>query len=345
MNRNLAIYNTRWWIIGLAIVVIISGFKIYPQSDIGGGQTVGSPAKYRTIVQLASTAGIEEFGNPLFDNEEYSIPLDSSGDYFFKTGQTETIISRSTRKETIKYIVRSGESLNTLATDFGLTALTLKYANNLSSNTLKVGQELRIPPIDGLYITVQRNNTLGSIANRYKVKVNDIEKYNGLTVSGTIITGQELLIPGAVMPKAQTSLTSGSNINVPNYSPVPYSGKFIWPTESPTHFISQNPRKGHMAIDLNRLNGWGIYASAAGVIATKTGYNGGYGNFISINHGSGWVTYYGHLSQFKVKSGDYVQQGQLIGIMGSTGRSTGTHLHFEIRHNNTLLNPLDYLPR
>ena len=89
----------------------------------------------------------------------------------------------------------------------------------------------------------------------------------------------------------------------------------------------------------------GIYASAPGVVQTKTGYNGGYGNLITINHGSGWVTYYAHLSEFRVKSGDYVQQGQLIAIMGNTGRSTGTHLDFRIMQNKVFLNPLDYLPR
>lgn len=343
MTRNLAVYTTRWWIVGLAVLVIASGFRIYPQ-DAGGPATGSTSSRYRTIAQLASTAGIEDFNNPL-NAEEYSIPLDITGDYFFKTGGTETIISRSSRKETIKYIVRSGETLSILASDFGLTALTIKYANNLSSTTLKTGQELRIPPVDGLYITVKRGDTLSSLASRYKVSSDDIAKYNGLTTSATIVTGQELLIPGAVMPKAQATPTAGANVNVPAYSPVSYSGKFIWPTETATHFISQKPRRGHMALDLNKLNGWGIYASAAGVVQIKTGYNGGYGNLIIINHGSGWSTYYSHLSQFKVKNGDYVQQGQLIAIMGSTGRSTGVHLHFEIRHSGSLMNPLDYLPQ
>ena len=345
LGRNLALYNTRWWVVGLAAIVLISGFRMSQPQDIGGpAASASASARYRTIAQLASTADITDFDN-LLNTEEYSIPVDDSGDYLFKTGGTDTIISRSSRKETIKYIVRQGETLSTLANDFGLTSLTIKYANNLSSTTLKPGQELRIPPVDGLYVAVKRNDTLSAIANRYKVKLDDIEKYNGLTADTAIHAGQELLIPGAVMSKAQAVAPSaGSNVNVPSYNPISYSGMFFWPTETATHFISQKPRFGHMALDLNRLNGWGLYASAAGVVKTQT-TRGGYGNLITINHGSGWMTYYGHLSQFKVKTGDYVQQGQLIAIMGSTGRSTGPHVHFEISRNGKLLNPLDYLPR
>ncbi len=342
MNRNLAIYNTRWWIVGLAIIVLISGFNIYPQQDIGGGQAETGTNRYKTIAQLASTAEIDDFNNPL-NNQEYSMPVDASGDYLFKTGGIDTIISRSSRKETIKYVVRSGETLNTLANDFGITALTLKYANNLSTTAVRTGQELRIPPIDGLYITIKRGDTLSSLANRYKVSMDDIQKYNGLTADDSITTGQELLIPGAVMPKAQTAPVAGSKLNLPAYNPVPYSGQFVWPTTNPTKFISQKPRSGHMALDLNKLNGLGIYASAAGIVHTKVTI-GGYGRLITINHGGGWETYYGHLSQYIVKEGDHVEQGQLIAVMGSTGRSTGTHLHFEIRQNNKLLNPLNYLP-
>jgi len=341
-SRDLALHNTRWWIIGLAVMVLITGFRIYPNQDIGGAGNLQSP-RYKTIAQLASAGDLDNLGDPLFSHDEYTMQLDSSGDYLFKTGQTETIISRSTRKETIKYTVREGENLNSLANDFGLTVLTIKYANNLSSNTLKVGQELRIPPIDGLYVQVKKNDTLGGIANKYKVNLDDIQKYNELTTGDPIHVGQELLIPGAVVPKAVTSPSGG---NLPSYNPTPQtSGKFVWPLESPTHFISQMPRTGHVALDLNRLNGTGIYASAGGVAQVKSGYNGGYGNLIIINHGDGWSTCYGHLSQFKIKNGDYVKQGQLIGIMGTTGRSTGVHLHFEVRYQNKPQNPLNYLPR
>lgn len=224
------------------------------------------------------------------------------------------------------------------------SSLTIRQANGLSSNSLKVGQTLRVPPIDGLFVKVKRGDNLSTIANRYKVNIDDIAKYNGLGSDSTIHAGNELLIPGAIVQSSGSSYSSSGNVAVPNFNPTPYSGRFIWPTESPTHFISQGVRAGHRAIDLPRTNGWGIYAAAPGIVQTSSS-RGGYGNLIIINHGGGWTTYYAHLSQFKVQSGTYVEQGQLIGLMGSTGRSTGPHLHFEVRQNGTPLNPLNYLPR
>ncbi|MBU1083220.1 M23 family metallopeptidase [Patescibacteria group bacterium] len=324
----------------LAMVVVITNLQLPMPAGIGSGETTG--VHYKTIAQLASTATLEELG---VNQEEYSIPISEDSEYLFKTVQTETIISRNNRKESIKYNVRSGESLSSLSADFGITVATLKYANNLSSNTLKVGQELRIPPVDGLFVKVKRNDTLSALAARYKVKVEDIVSYNNLEKDAPIFSGNELLIPGAIVSKAvEVEYTRSGNINVPNFSPTSYSGKFIWPTETATHYISQGYKSYHRALDLNRLNGWGLYASAPGVVQLFT-TRGGYGNLVVINHGSGWSTYYGHMSQFKVKAGDYVQQGQLIGIMGSTGKSTGPHIHFEIRQNGKMLNPLDYLPR
>lgn len=329
-----------WGMVVLAMIVVIANFRMPLLASIGGPEVVG--VHYRTIAEIASTTTLEELG---YNQAEYTINISDDSEYLFKTVPTETIISRNARKETIKYIVRPGESLSSLATDFGITTLTLKYANGLSSNTLKVGQELRIPPLDGLYVKVAKNDTLSGLANKYRVKVDDIVQYNGLDKDAPIFSGKELLIPGALVPKAQEiEYNRSGNVNVPNFVSTPYSGKFIWPTETLTHYISQGYKSYHRGLDLTRLNGWGIYASAPGIVQIHT-TRGGYGNLIIINHGNGWSTYYGHLSQFKVKAGEYVEQGQLIGIMGSTGKSSGPHVHFEIRQNGKALSPLDYLPR
>ncbi|AKM84519.1 MAG: peptidase M23 family protein [candidate division Kazan bacterium GW2011_GWA1_50_15] len=341
--RSLNSFGSHWAIVTLAITVIFSGLIPRPAAVAVGGEVGQERVRYRTVAELAST----EYFNEDVVYDEVITTVGDNGDYIFKTGATETIISRNSRHETIVYEVKPGESVSSVARDFGLGPDTLRYANKLTGNGLTAEQKLKIPPIDGIYITVNKNDTLSTIAKRYKVNVADIVKYNAIDQNAPIFSGQELLIPGMVAPKSSGGsqyVPSGNIQGLPNFNPTSGTGQFIWPLESPTHFISQGYRAYHKALDLNRLNGWGIYASAAGIVRTYS-VRGGYGNYIDINHGNGWVTRYAHLSQFKVNSGDYVQQGQLIGIMGSTGRSTGPHLHFEIRYNGTPLNPLSYLPR
>ncbi|MFA5010006.1 MAG: M23 family metallopeptidase [Patescibacteria group bacterium] len=336
-RRSLQSFSSHWAIIVLAIGVVLVG--AWPRAQVSASDV---SHRSRTVAQLASA----EYFNENVAYDEVITTVGDNNDYLFKTGATETIITRNTRTETIFYDTKSGESVASVARDFGLSPDTVRYVNKLSSNALKVGQKLKIPPIDGIYVTVQKNDTLSGIAKKYKTALADIRKYNNLPEGEPIFSGQEILVPGVVAPKTTTS-GSGSSITSSTgalATALPGGGQFIWPTESPTHFISQGYKNYHRAVDLNRLNGWGIYASAAGVVRTySTRY--GYGNYIDINHGNGYVTRYGHLSQFKVKTGDYVQQGQLIGIMGSTGRSTGPHLHFEIRKNDAPQNPLNYLPR
>lgn len=341
--RSLHSFGSHWAIVILAITVILSGLTPRQAMIAIGGETNQNQVRYRTVAELASTGYFNE--DVVYD--EVITTVGDSNDYIFKTGATETIISRNARRETIIYEVKPGESVSSVARDFGLGPDTLQYANKLTSGSLTSGQKLKIPPIDGIYVTVNKNDTLSTIAKRYKVNVDDIVKYNGLDTSTPIFAGQEILIPGMVVPKSSSGsqyVPSGNIQGLPNFNPSASAGQFVWPLTSPTHFISQGYRTYHRAVDLNRLNGWGIYASAAGIVRTYS-VRGGYGNYIDINHGNGWITRYGHLSSFKVQSGDYVQQGQLIGIMGSTGRSTGPHLHFEIRYNGSPLNPLSYLPK
>ncbi len=332
---SLQSFSSHWAIVVLAIGVVLVG--TLPQNT--GANTNGH--RSQTVAQLASADFFNE--NVIYD--EVIITVGDNNDYLFKTGATETIITRNTRTETIFYDVKSGESVATVARDFGLSPNTVRYVNKLSGNGLTAGQKLKIPPVDGIYVTVQKNDTLSGIAKKYKIALADVRKYNNLPEGEPIFSGQEILVPGVVAPKPAGSSKSGITADTGALAGrLSGGGQFIWPTESPTHFISQGYKSYHRALDLNRLNGWGIYASASGTVKTYS-VRYGYGNYIDINHGNGFVTRYGHLSQFKVKTGDYVQQGQLIGIMGSTGRSTGPHLHFEIRVHDVPQNPLNYLPR
>ncbi len=334
-RRSMQSFSSHWAIIVLAIGVVLVG--ALPQNT---GATSDNH-RSKTVAQLASADFFNE--NVVYD--EVITTVGANNDYLFKTGATETIITRNTRTETIFYNVKSGESVASVARDFGLSPDTVRYVNKLSGNGLTAGQKLKIPPVDGIYVTVQKNDTLSGISKKYKIALADIQKYNNLPAGEPIFSGQEILVPGVVAPKSASTGRSGITADTGALAGrLSGGGQFIWPLESPTHFISQGYKSYHRALDLNRLNGWGIYAAAAGTVKTSsTRY--GYGNSIDINHGGGFVTRYGHLSQFKVKTGDYVQQGQLIGIMGSTGRSTGPHLHFEIRVHDSPQNPLNYLPR
>ncbi len=295
------------------------------------------------MAQLASAEYFHEDVN----YDEVIVTVDD--DYIFKTGTTETVISRNNRTETIIYEVKPGESIASVATGFGITAETIRYANKISGD-VRAGQKIKVPPIDGFYVAVARNDTLNGIAGKYKVGVDQIAKYNQIDTNAPIHAGQELLIPGVVAPKA-TAPSPGRGGTTISPAPggvavnIPVSGgQFSWPTSSPTHFLSQSYRGGHTGLDLTRLNGTGIYAAADGVVHHYQ-TRGGYGRYIDMDHGGGWMTRYGHLASYKVANGARVKKGDLIGIMGTTGRSTGIHLHFEIRLNGRHVNPLAYLPK
>lgn len=337
---SLQSFSSHWAIIALAIGVVLVGMGPHNVAALSDASH-----RSRTVAQLASA----EYFNENVSYDEVITTVGDNNDYLFKTGATETIITRNTRTETIFYDAKAGESVASVARDFGLSPDTVRYTNKLTSNSLTKGQKIKIPPVDGIYVTVQKNDTLSGISKKYKISLADIRKYNNLPDNEPIFSGQEILVPGVVAPKPASTTKGGSKATINADTGalagrLPGGGQFIWPLESPTHFISQGYKGGHRALDLNRLNGWGIYAAAPGVVTTHSSRYG-YGNQIDINHGGGIVTRYGHLSQFKVKSGDYVQQGQLIGIMGSTGRSTGPHLHFEVRVHDVPQNPLNYLPR
>lgn len=303
-------------------------------------------ARYHTIAEIASAAndwGLTDY-NPNYNPD--AVVTTVGNDYLFKTGTIDTIISKSNRKDTITYTVKPGESVYSVADGFGISTDTLKYVNGLAGNTLKPGQTLKIPPVDGLYIKVRQGENLSALAARYRMTVDKITEYNpSIDASQPIYAGQEIFVPGVVVPKSQASGGSAASLGP---STLPSGGQFIWPVASITKFISQGFGRTawnshHTGIDLPRQNGLTIYAAAAGVAHLTR--ERGYGNLIIINNGGGWETYYAHLSKFLVSDGSYVKQGQAIAIMGSTGWSTGTHLHFEIRKNDTPLNPLSYLPR
>lgn len=263
-----------------------------------------------------------------------------------QTDDQEHIYSASTevpeeddeeKPELTVHTVQSGETLWDIAKKYGTTALTIASLNGLSNpNRLSIGQDLTIMTNTiGAVHRVVSGDTLSSIAKIYGVKVEDIQEANDLTDIHDLKIGTQLMIPGAqISPqRAEVQVAArGSN------------GSFIWPIRGRiTSGFGARWGQTHEGIDIAGNTGTPVAASHGGTV-TFAGWMGTYGRLIIINCGGGISNYYGHLSKISVSSGDKVSQGQIIGNVGSTGRSTGPHLHFEVRVNNKPKNPIDYLP-
>ena len=267
--------------------------------------------------------------------------------------QVKTQISDKPRDRIIEYTVQPGDTLSDIATRFGISIDTIRWENNLSTvNRIKPGQKLRILPVDGVRHVVKRGETVYSIAKKYKTDPQAIVDFpfNSFLNDETfaLTTGQELIVPGGVITppkkKSQPARSAPAVRVTPNQPPTNLAkGQFIWPAGGR---ITQGYYWYHRAVDIaNRAAPDVVAADAGRVVVAGWPDRSGYGRRVMIDHGNGYITLYAHLQKTYVNAGDYVQKGQAIGKMGSTGRSTGTHLHFEIRTSKGKLNPLRYLSR
>jgi len=255
-----------------------------------------------------------------------------------------TLIPERPRIDIITHTVQSGDTLYGIAQKYKLNVETIMFANGLENNPdlLRLGQQLIILPVDGIYHTVKKGDTLDKIAKGYKVTAAAIVNYSWNKLdprNPAIAVGQKLIVPGGQkdLPVKQAQVYTG---------PVPAgakrgTGRFIWPTQG---YVTQGFKRYHPALDIARAIGTPVLAADTGYVVVAGWSNEGYGNYIVIDHGNGFQTLYGHLSKIFVKIGDTVGRGAVIGNMGSTGNSTGPHLHFEIRKNGVQLNPISYLP-
>ncbi|KKQ74063.1 MAG: Metalloendopeptidase-like protein membrane protein [Berkelbacteria bacterium GW2011_GWB1_38_5] len=255
-----------------------------------------SPAEVADVVSQVGpfTTKIEE--DPL----SVALAMEDQ-DFLSKPELTTTQVTEESKKDekrtkTIVYTVEGGDTIASIAWKYGLKVSTIKTANSLSSDMIKPGQQLKIPPQDLAPTQLQ---------NLQKKKV------------------------------------AGASTKIP------FSGTFRRPTsgwDMSQGFGRTSFEAFHDGVDLTSRSGTTLFASASGrVVRATRGWGGGYGNFIVIDHGDGWQTLYGHMSTFAVSAGQWVNQGQVIGVMGNTGWSTGVHVHFKITKNGRVLNPLDYL--
>lgn len=225
------------------------------------------------------------------------------------------------RKEIIDYDAEIGDTLESIAKKFNISLTTLLLANDLSKNsTLKVGQSLVIPPLDGMLYAVKVGDTISDIAKKYKSSADKIIAFNDLKNEGDIFVNDLIFLPGGqtpprpVLPATQIPIADSF---------------FIYPTEG---IITQGPH-GFLGrgVDVANKCGTPVYAAAPGVVQ-RAQFNARYGNFITISHYNGTSSYYGHEQTVLVKPGETVTAGQMIGLMGKTGREViGCNLHFEIR--------------
>jgi len=228
------------------------------------------------------------------------------------------------------YVVRKGDTLSQIAEMFDVTVNTIMWGNDLSSNTLKEGDTLIILPISGVKHTVVKGDSLASIAKKYKGDVEEIMAYNNLEQNAALPLGSIVIIPDGEVLATSISSSGSSIIRSSSSGLKEYIGYYMRPIVGGRK--SQGIH-GYNGIDLAAPIGTPILASASGevIISRSGGWNGGYGNYIVIRHDNGTQTLYSHNSSNNVSVGEKVNQGDVIGFVGRTGKATGPHLHFEIR--------------
>ena len=249
------------------------------------------------------------------------------------------------RTSVIVYEVQPGDTVLGIAQRFGLEGNSLLWANErLADNPdfLSIGQELNILPVDGAMHVVASGETVESLAKKYDVEVEAITRYEGnhLSEPYALTVGQDLIIPGGVKPYVPRVIQYNASVSAPS-NMQRATGSFGWPMAG---WISQGFWEGHRAIDIATSLGTPIVAADNGYVAAAQWSDVGYGRMVIVDHGNGFRTLYAHMQAYYVSVGQAVTKGQQLGICGSTGNSTGPHLHFEVILNGVRRNPFIYLP-
>jgi len=282
-----------------------------------------------TSKNIQNMALLMAVATPLTDDQASGTPTVEGNALVSSVSSSGTILDSLANKPTSDqisvYVVREGDTLSQIAEMFNVTVNTMKWGNDLSSNTLKEGQTLVILPISGVKHIVAKGDTLASIAKKYKGDIDEIIAYNNLQKDSSLVSGSVVIIPdGEVLAPSSVARSSGSS------GLKEYAGYYLRPIVGGRKTQGIH---GYNGVDLASPIGTPILAAADGevIISRFGGWNGGYGNYIVIRHSNGTQTLYAHTSRNNVSAGDTVKQGDVIGLVGTSGKSTGPHLHFEIR--------------
>lgn len=257
-----------------------------------------------------------------------------------------------TNNQISTYTVQGGDTVSSIAAEFDISVKTIEWANNLSENSvIKPGDTLFILPTSGVPYTVQSGDTLNGIAAEFDADTEDIIEFNDLFDAEDLIAGTEIIIPGGSKPAPVAPATSTSTpsfgsvgsgafaVNTSLPSAAVSSTKLQWPTT--TQRISQYYHYGHNALDIDGEFGDPVYAPESGTVISA-GYNGCYGIEVVIDHGGGLVTRSAHMQKIFVSAGQTVSRGQTVGEEGSTGCSSGSHIHYEVIVSGRKVNPFNY---
>jgi murein DD-endopeptidase MepM/ murein hydrolase activator NlpD len=266
---------------------------------------------------------------PVQLNEQNGVPprtnsFNGSAAVISRLAQPQTIIPDRPRLGVITYTVQAGDTVQAIAASFNLDPTTIMWADASiedAPDLLRIGQTVTILPVDGVYHKVAEGDTLESIAEKYKVEPDAI---------ATCQYNQKPYVP-KVVTTYSGSVPEGAR----------GTGRFQWPVLGS---ITQGYWYGHRAIDIGASTGSAVLAADGGFVSFAGWTDVGYGYLVVIDHANGFATYYAHLNSFYVSTGQAVERGQVIGGVGTTGWSTGPHLHFEVRYYGAQQNPRVYLP-
>jgi len=265
----------------------------------------------------------------------------SEGDVF------QTNISQKPRDKVLTYTIERGDTLATIAQKFGISEDTIRWENNLTTDSLSIGDTLQILPVSGIAYKVEAGDTIYTIAKKFNVDAQKIADYpfNEFSGDGTtfgLVTGEVLIVPDGVDPSAQSTYVQ-PEVQVAQGPVAVATGGWYFPVQG---IITQYPIWYHMALDIAGPIGTPVYAAHSGTVdyVSVGTYDTGYGNNVWVNDGDGIRTHYAHLNSVAVSVGDHAIGGQtVVGYRGNTGHSTGPHTHFEVQVNGVLVNPLTYV--
>lgn len=272
------------------------------------------------------TPPLEESGGPLPRDAEFDLPATQDSALIASRNPIGTLNSPA-QDQILIYKVKEGDTPASIAENFGISLNTLLWANSIRNPRLiRIGDELIILPVTGVQYEVRKGDTIESIAKQFKGDAEEIISFNGLVIDEPLMVGTALIIPDGeiVLPPSPT-------VRIPRFSGLPeYKGYYLRPI-----FGGRRSRgiHGFNGIDLANSCGVPVLAAAEGtvLIARSSGWNGGYGRYIVLNHSNGTQTLYAHLLSVLASPGQKVAQGSQIAVLGSSGNSTGCHAHFEVR--------------